>query len=147
MRSLTIEQVYRGEGFDPDHRYRVYVIRDGEVNFYVGQSQDPYWRLWEHLGRGDRGILSLSPVGELIRRHLPTSWSWSMDLYTLEDCLPFVQQYKAGEFAWYKQYLEDILVEKFIVDTAESALIVACRPYLNVSRNMRERRPLPEKYQ
>ncbi len=51
-----------------------------------------------------------------------------------------------GEFAWYQEHLEDILMEKFVVDTAETAMIVACKLYLNVSRNSKGHRPLPEKY-
>ena len=65
------------------------VVRDGGVIFYVGQSEDPLFRLQQHLGLERRLPSSL---GRLILRNQPESDEWMIECYRLSDCQPLVEQ-------------------------------------------------------
>jgi hypothetical protein len=108
----------------------IYVVRDAELPFYVGQSKrNVVARFFEHLQKPTR-------LGQLIELNKPTSLSWQVDFYDLADCRPFVMQKSLFAMqAW----------EAFDMDMAEQALIRELRPVLNRDFNANPR-PLPPTY-
>jgi hypothetical protein len=51
--------------------YDLYIIRDGEVAFYVGQSQSAFGRVWQHIHDGPK-------ARSLVGRFLLCNWPRSM---------------------------------------------------------------------
>jgi len=109
-------------GMQAEH-YRIYVIRDGETVFYVGQSHNPHNRLLEHMALS-RTQPSL--IGTFIRENAPASGAWVFEQYTLDDCSEVVGRCRD-------------------VDDAEEALIKLHRPYFNAAMNPYPL-PLPMRY-
>lgn len=92
----------------------VYVVRDGEVIFYVGISKDPTFRLCQHLGiadgwdtytyprknliqdmetgKRDAGIVMCSSIGLCIRENAPDSLDWSFDIYEQQDAIDVIKR-------------------------------------------------------
>lgn len=112
----------------PRPSYRLYVVRDGDVVFYVGQSQNVINRLWDHLGEGCWArVQGKSNLGRLIKFNLPASRVWQIELLTVEDCQDYGETY--GD-----------------VSRAEQLLIDYHSPYLNVKGNRASSGLLPECY-
>lgn len=125
MLTQTVKQVVTAEQWTMDHVYRLYVIRDGDTILYVGLSRDPFYRLQEHTGLGDGDVAAEpSRIGDLIVRFLPDSLTWDVDLYTLDDCTPYVAQIaKGGYLHMYEENKESLPGEKWCMEIAEEALI------------------------
>lgn len=98
----------------------IYVIRDANLVFYVGQSRrDVLTRFGEHMQKPSR-------LGQLIQLNLPASEAWAVDFYELADCAAFVRQKSLFALqAW----------QHFDMDMAEQAMIQAMRPVLNLDFN------------
>lgn len=124
----------------------LYVVRDEDVVFYVGQSNNPLQRLMQHLGY-DRPWMP-DALGRTIRENRPACAKWTLDLYTLEDCIEFIQKDMPGSLESYKEDLKDghPMTIKSLRNCAELAMIDCFAPYLNTLLNRRNRRPLPSKY-
>jgi hypothetical protein len=77
-----------------DKGYRLYVIKNelGDV-LYIGISTVDVWKRWFGWGghmTWDRNVIfGESPIGIKIENHLPDSLSWTIQLWTLEDCIHF----------------------------------------------------------
>ncbi len=109
----------------------IYVVRDGELIFYVGQSKrDVVTRFWEHMNKPSR-------LGQLIVLNKPASMAWQVEFYTLADCQPFVQQQSL--FAMQEW-------QHFDMDMAEQGMIAQMRPVLNKDFNPQPT-PLPARYE
>ena len=109
----------------------IYVVRDGDLVFYVGQSKrDVVVRFWEHMNKP-------SHLGELIALNKPDSLAWQVEFYTLVDCQPFVQQQSL--FAMQEW-------QHFDMDMAEQGMIAQMRPVLNRDFNANPT-PLPARYE
>lgn len=108
---------------------RLYLVRDGDVIFYVGQSGSPLDRLQEHLGKASRSYNHPSSLGRLIIDNHPDSDDWTYELYTPEDCIQFMEK----------------VPFKCTVNKAEIALIQHFSPALNVMLNNNPGN-LPRKY-
>lgn len=108
----------------------IYVVREGEMVFYVGQSKrDVVARFWEHMQKPSR-------LGELIILNKPDSLAWTVGFYSLADCRPFVAQKSLFAMqSW----------EHFDMDMAEQGMIAALRPFINRDFNPRPT-PLPARY-
>ncbi len=100
------------------------------------------------MGQGDDyAAPEPSRIGELILRFLPASLAWNVDLYTLDDCTPYIAQIANGGYLHvYQDNKERLSSQKWCMEIAEEALIEVLRPCLNISKNRRTRTPLPEKY-
>lgn len=135
----------------------MYVVRDGDVIFYVGVSQSPRFRLCQHLGiagphsfyrspekfiadveAGKADVLGCSQVGRCILDNAPNSLQWAFDIYEQADASAVLQREdptrRPSPQNWYSQRT-----------WVEDALIRELRPYLNRMGNPHERE-LPEKY-
>lgn len=146
----------------------VYVIRDEEVIFYVGKSQDPIHRLFQHLGIGDAWgraaytgeefaqLLSVqspilttktffsSSIGTCIRENAPSSLLWSFDIYEKQDAVNVVIQAGLDQtFPRLVGLMQGGWYEQSTI--IEAILIEEMKPFLNRLQNEHERL-LPEKY-
>ena len=120
--------------------YTLYIVRDGDIVFYVGQSTDPLYRLQAHLGLISQSDHSL--FGIFIKANAPASYQWTYELWKPEECKPYVQLYRIATFPgrWYT------MPEAFDVDEAEEGLIKFFHPCFNSRENIRPNR-LPERYE
>jgi hypothetical protein len=103
-------------------RYDLYLFRDEQVIFYVGQSQCAFERVWEHLKGGPKGH---SIVGRFLLANWPRSAGFQIELLhssTIET-----------------GYANHDL------DAAERTLIENLKPCFNVALNG-EPTPLPGEY-
>ena len=99
----------------------LYLIRDGDVIFYVGQSAKAYRRVWEHLFGSKRGR---SMAGRFILTNWPSSLRFTIELMCSQD----------DEFAALGG-----------LDAAERSLIERYRPCFNEMLNANPA-PLPFLY-
>ena len=112
---------------------KVYVVRDGDVVFYVGQSDDPVDRLLAHAGLGAWGHLTgTSSLGRTIEDNLPSARGWTIELWTVQECKEALVDETTESQRWDK-------------DLAEEEMILRQRPYLNAIHN-RGGYSLPERY-
>jgi len=139
---MTIEQAIK-DYVDTGEHY-LYLYRDGDTVLYVGKSVQPLERLLQHLGRA----LPYTPddVGYVIHENMPESLSWTIDLYTLPDCLATVKAHQPGSVAAFQQYLAQEAFRKEAMMIAEEALIRQHRPHLNQQNATRYDNPLPDRY-
>lgn len=120
----------------------IYVVRDGDVIFYVGKSSNPFSRLHQHMGY-ERKLPS--DLGTLIRNNSPESDEWTLECYRLKDCMPFIKQ----SFADMENEDEREFMVQFScsdASRAEKHMIRYLRPCLNTLYNENPSK-LPEKYQ
>jgi hypothetical protein len=129
MLTFTIQTILEKQ-IDQALGHLLYVVGEGEVVFYVGQSKrDVVARFWEHMQKPTR-------LGQLIELNRPSSLNWLVDFYTLADCRPYVEQKSLFCLqAW----------EFFDMDMAEQALIARLRPVINHDFNPNPI-PLPAHY-
>ncbi len=142
MLTMTIEQA-TGDNPPDETGYYLYLVRDGDTVFYVGQSVEPYERLSNHIGLAllYEGTGSDS-LGSMIGDNYPDSLAWIFELYTLQDCEPFIEHHATSrEQAAFQKALRKIEAEtidrfglKCAMDDAEDALIEHFRPCLNRAR-------------
>jgi hypothetical protein len=139
--TLTLKETLKGLVDTNDHL--LYMYKDEALVFYFGCSVYPLDRLQEHLGQG-KFRHRPTPLGVLILSNLPGSLSWSMEMFTLHECVPFVAKYRPEDFEWYRQQRERGLILD-AAEIAEEALIEYYHPCLNIVNNSFG--PiLPEKY-
>lgn len=141
MITLTIAEALKSAQEPEDHY--LYIYRDGEAVFYVGRSINPLERLLQHLGREKPYFPDA--VGMVIWDNLPASLAWSVDLYTLVECVPYVAQHKLAALSAFQRELAQAPYSKQSVAIAEDALIRAYQPYLNV-QGRTYHNPLPDRY-
>lgn len=146
----------------------VYVVRDGDVIFYVGVSRDPAFRLCQHLGIADgwstytyprdkflyglekepeaiaRAGFRMSQVGRHILDNAPDSLAWAFDIYEQEDAIAVIERTeKARAFPLMLETMKINWYEQRTI--VESELIQQLKPYLNNSLNTHGQ-SMPEKY-
>jgi hypothetical protein len=100
----------------------LYLFRDGDVVFYVGQSQLAFARVWDHLLGGFHGH---SIVGRFVWCNWPRSMRFTIELTSS----------KSGQFASVGHDL----------DAAERSLIQQWSPCFNITLNTQPT-PLPSSY-
>jgi hypothetical protein len=100
----------------------LYLVRDGPVVFYVGQSYVAFDRVWSHFYGGFK---ARSLLGRLILCNWPASMHWTVELLSSR--------------------LERFAAVEHRLDAAERVLIQDLAPCLNEALN-RQPTPLPEVY-
>ncbi len=103
-------------------RLDLYLFRDDQVVFYVGQSYLAFDRVWSHIRDGFKWR---SDVGRFILCNWPASMKFTVELWSSQH----------ERFAGLGHDL----------DAAERALIEQCAPCFNTALNARPT-PLPGKY-
>jgi hypothetical protein len=61
---------------------------------------------------GPNYLVGQSSVGEKIVDHLPDSWEWKIQLWTLEDCLEFCADELKPHGRYTIKWLEPIMIQK-----------------------------------
>ncbi len=77
---------------------------------------------------------------------MPESLSWTIDLYTLSDCLEAVKTHQSGSIAAFQRYLAQETFRKEAMMIAEETLIRQHRPHLNQHNAAWYDDPLPDRY-
>lgn len=122
-RSVSLKQFLVTEQVCPEDwaGFDLYLFRDDEVVFYVGQSESAFARVWDHFLSGFKGR---SAIGRFILCNWPASLRFTVEL--LSSASPrFAPDYDR--------------------DAAERALIEEYAPCFNVSLN-RAPHGLPARY-
>ncbi|RIK34250.1 MAG: hypothetical protein DCC57_24445 [Chloroflexi bacterium] len=57
--------------------FDLYIVRDGEIAFYIGQSYQAFDRVWHHIRDGHK---ARSVVGRFILRNWPSSLRYTVEL-------------------------------------------------------------------
>ncbi len=57
MVQVTIREVIKSQEILDTQKQYIYIYRDGDCVFYVGRTNDPLQRLFEHLGKAPRAYL------------------------------------------------------------------------------------------
>lgn len=57
----------------------IYLLRDGEIVFYVGQSERAFDRVWQHIRDGYKGQ---SKIGRFILCNWPLSMNFTLELHS-----------------------------------------------------------------
>lgn len=136
MITLTIGELLDGfelgmEGLG----HHVYIVRDGDVVFYVGRSGDPLDRLRTHMGKGAWSwCTGASQLGQFIVANWPESRDWQVELLTVADCA-----------TWIRALCPGYILERCESDVAEQAAIVALHPCLNTIYN-EQPSAIPKRY-
>lgn len=79
-----------------DEGYCLYVMKNdlGDV-LYIGISTADIWSRWfggtGHIPWSGTMLYGNSTIGEKIVNHLPDSWTWKIQLWTLKDCQVFCE--------------------------------------------------------
>jgi len=121
--TLFLQEFLLIEQCPPDWRsLDVYLFRDGETVFYVGQSYLAFDRVWRHIRDGYKGR---STVGRFLLTNWPASMKFTIELLCSQDI----------RFAPLSNELDEV----------EKALIEQSAPCFNSVLNGRPT-PLPAQY-
>lgn len=111
-------------------QYCIYAFKLKDLYIYIGRSNDPVERVYQHLGdkRAWNKSVWRSQVGDAYEFHYPHSREWDIYFYTLED-------------------VEGILNQKFngSIEYAEQEFIYRMGTVLNATYNVR-RKGWPKSY-
>jgi hypothetical protein len=117
MLEITFKEFYEYQ-YPKEELYELYVMKNGlEEVLYIGISSQNIWNRWfawnGHI-RGDaRYMIGDSDVGKKIVAHLPDSWSWRIQLWTLEDCIVYCMDEINPNGRYTIKFLEPIMIQKF----------------------------------
>lgn len=142
MQNTTIGQIL-DETVSREANYHIYLVRENETVFYIGQSSSIYDRLESHLGMDWRHAPSV--LGKLALENLPMSRAWAVELYSLEDCEQRTLEYMTNELGCTFYTKEVYYHAGGGVDFAERAFISLYHPCLNTTYNLSPTK-LPERY-
>jgi hypothetical protein len=121
--ALTLKRFLSIAACPPDWRdFDLYLFRDDEVVFYVGQSYRAYDRVWQHIHDGYKAH---SVVGRFVLCNWPKSMNFTLELWSAQ----------ADRFAGVDHNL----------NAAERTLIELYAPCFNEALNRRPT-PLPDRY-
>ncbi|HTP07690.1 MAG TPA: hypothetical protein VMP08_05540 [Anaerolineae bacterium] len=121
--ALPLKRFLIVEECPPEWRgFDLYLFRDDEVVFYVGQSHLAYDRVWQHIADGYK---ARSVVGRFVLCNWPSSMRFTIELWSSQ----------ADRFA----------VVDHDLNAAERLLIEQVAPCFNDTYNLRPT-PLPDRY-
>jgi len=106
------EYTYHEDGF-----YELYVMKNGlEEILYVGISTQNIWNRWfgwnGHIMDGPNFMVGESSVGRKVVDHLPDSWDWKIQLWTLNDCMAFCTDELNPNGRYTIQMVEPFMINK-----------------------------------
>lgn len=147
----------------PDFQFHnIYLVRENDVVFYIGQAADAPERIKQHFGVSF-SLNSVHAFADLILQNNPNSKRWYVDFFTVDDCRKIVgtknlPKYKhksnqpLTQFPFSKYTKKELIEinkqahECRLVDDAEREMIRQLRPCFNGTYNENPG-PLPKKYQ
>ena len=127
MIEIAFREFFEYKYYEDDF-YELYVMKNGlgEV-LYVGISSENIWNRWfgwrGHITVGTNYLVGESSVGRKVVDHLPDSWNWKIQLWTLQDCKEFCADYLNPNGRYTIKLLEPLMIQKL-------------RPALNVIYNL-----------
>ena len=101
--------------------HQMYVLKGEGCVLYVGISTvDPWWRWFNspspHLYLVSKNKLRAgSQVGEAVVRCLPESMDWTIELWTVEDCISFLNitdRFQTNRLNRHIRYAENLMIKK-----------------------------------
>lgn len=126
MITLTFEQFMKGDYDNRGEFHELYVLKGEGCVLYVGISTVGIWQRWfdypnSHIALyGSKGMNYRSAAGEAVVKCLPESLNWSIELWTQQDCLKFLDN----------QDLHDLRsIEGWMIDRLRPALNTEGRRY------------------
>ena len=114
--------------YHEDDFHELYIMKNGlgEI-LYIGISSENIWNRWfgwrGHIMVGTNYLVGESSVGRKVVDHLPDSWNWKIQLWTLEDCKEFCADDLNPNGRYTIKWLEPLMIQKL-------------RPALNVIYNL-----------
>jgi hypothetical protein len=114
--------------YPQDVFYQLYVVKNGlDEILYIGISSENIWNRWfgwsGHITVGTNYLVGASSVGQKIVDHLPDSWDWKIQLWTLDDCKEFCTDQLNPHGRYTVQWLEPLMIQKL-------------HPSLNITYNL-----------
>ena len=106
------EYKYHEAGF-----HELYIMKNGlEEILYIGISSQNIWNRWfglnGHIMDDVRYMIGVSAVGKKIVNHLPDSWDWKIQLWTLADCVKFCSDELNPNGKYNIKMLEPFMIQK-----------------------------------
>ena len=116
MIEITFREFYELK-YQEDGFHELYVVKKDLCEIlYVGISSQKIWDRWfgwnGHIFDGGDFLDGRSSVGEKIVDHLPDSWEWKIQLWTLEDCTVFCEEELNPNGRYNIKYLEPFMIQK-----------------------------------
>jgi hypothetical protein len=118
MIEISFKDFYEYKYQDPvDNFFELYVMKNGfDDVLYIGISNQNIWNRWfgwnGHITFSNKFIGGESSVGRKIVDHLPDSWDWRIQLWTLEDCASFCKDILPSASNYPIQFLELLMIKK-----------------------------------
>jgi hypothetical protein len=89
-------QDFRNQNF-LDEGFELYIMKSGLGDvLYIGITDQNVWTRWfgwnGHLVWDGERMEGQSAVGQKIEDHLPDSLDWKIQLWTIKDCVAFLQE-------------------------------------------------------
>lgn len=128
MLEITFKEFCELE-YEEDGPHELYVVKNGlDETLYIGITSQKIWDRWfgwnGHIFLSGAILEGRSSVGNKIVDHLPDSWKWKIQLWSLDDCVIFCKDEISPTRKYYNiKYLEPFMIEKL-------------RPALNVAYNL-----------
>lgn len=116
----------------------LYIVREDETVFYVGQSVHPLTRLQDHL-------IGMSLLGNLITEYAPSSHKWTYDLLRPTECAAYIEILTGRQDIPRRELGKHPALFEGDLNLVEEDLIAFPHPCLNVMGNC-QATPLPEQY-
>jgi hypothetical protein len=111
--------------------HELYIMANGlgEI-LYIGISSQDIWDRWfgwnGHIIINPNCMIGESAIGQMIVDHLPNSWDWKIQFWTLKDCLKFCASDLNPHGKYDIKWVETIMIQKL-------------RPSLNLTYNLNPR--------
>ena len=127
MIEITFREFFEYE-YPHDEFYELYIMKNGlEEILYIGISSENIWNRWfgsrPHIRVGTNYSVGETSVGQKVVDHLPNSWDWKIQLWTLEDCSEFCAEKLNPNGIYDIKWLEPFMIQKL-------------RPSLNIIYNL-----------
>jgi hypothetical protein len=116
MIEITFREFYEYK-YEEDGFHELYVMKNGlgEI-LYIGISNQNIWNRWfgmrGHILDNGKFMSGESLVGKNVVNHLPGSWSWKIQLWTLNDCIEFCKKDLSPNGKYTIKYLEPLMIKR-----------------------------------
>jgi hypothetical protein len=125
--------------WDHNNDPQVYVVRRGKELLYIGRAKNGIWERWFQdtschmrydIINGENWLGYHSNIAEKIIKNLPEAFDWVFDLWTVDECLEFLEYEQQYEIRWGHKPIDYDRLR-----TVEEKMIFNLHPRVNVSGN------------
>jgi hypothetical protein len=93
MRKMTFKKFFETDWDEKD--YELYILKKGKSVLYIGITERGIWNRWfgqrGHMPRNGWGeFFHGSQAGRAVIENFPESWKWTMEVWSLNDCIKFL---------------------------------------------------------